>query len=95
MYREYVGGNAASPSRYYVLQGTQQTLLATVLWYLGGVGVEWNRRNKSIGNCQLAIAIAVAVTVAVVILIYEFTMSAITICFSLQAGLKSNRSIAM
>lgn len=91
MYREYVGGNAASPSRYYVLQGTQQTLLATVLWYLGGVGVEWNRRNKSIGNCQLAIAIAVAV----VILIYEFTMSAITICFSLQAGLKSNRSIAM
>lgn len=91
MYREYVGGNAASPSRYYVLQGTQQTLLATGLWYLGGVGVEWNRRNKSIGNCQLAIAIAVAV----VILIYEFTMSAITICFSLQAGLKSNRSIAM
>lgn len=43
----------------------------------------------------IALAVAVADTVAVVILIYEFTMSAITICFSLQAGLKSNRSTAM
>lgn len=36
--------------------------------------------------------IAIAVTVAVVILIYEFTMSTITIYFSLMTGLKSNRS---
>lgn len=75
---------------------TRAPLLGT--WHLAldcelGTGVI-NRLAIAIA-IPVRITIAVAVTVAVVILIYEFTMPAITICFSLQAGLKNNRSTAM
>lgn len=93
-------GNAPVP--HFGTQQTPEHPLGT--WHLApgcGSGCGTGVINRlAIGmaipvRITIALAVAVADTVAVVILIYEFTMSAITICFSLQAGLKSNRSTAM